>query len=258
MTFPQAVLFDLDETLAESFQPPTPAMLERFERLLAIVPTAIITGGSYLRVEHDFLSVMHPGIDFSKLFLFPNSSAECFLFKNGSWELEYSIGALTPEEKERIIDTILQTVNEMPDFKDAPFYGNRIIDRGVQIAYTVVGLDAPQEVKMSWDPDRSKRLRFCEVLGAKLPEFEVLVGGASTIDVTRKGMDKAYGVHWLSKHLNVPVDQMLYIGDALFPGGNDYVVIGTGIQTRIVAGPEETAKIIDELLATASGTPPLN
>lgn len=258
MAFPRAILFDLDETLAESFQPPTSAMLDRFERLLTVVPTAIITGGSYLRVEHDFLSVMHPDRDFSRLFLFPNSSAECFLFKNGSWELEYSIGALTPEEKEHIIDTILQTITEVPDFKDAPSYGNRIIDRGVQIAYTVVGLDAPQDIKMAWDPDRSKRLRFCEVLGAKLPAFEVLVGGASTIDVTRKGMDKAYGVQWLSKHLNVPVDQMLYIGDALFPGGNDYVVIGTGIQTRIVSGPDETARIIDELLATAPTTPPLN
>ncbi|MFA6432983.1 MAG: HAD-IIB family hydrolase [Candidatus Paceibacterota bacterium] len=257
-TFPRAILFDLDETLAESFQPPTPAMLDRFERLLATVPTAIITGGSYLRIEHDFLSGMHQGSDLSKLFLFPNSSAECFLFKNGSWELEYSIGVLTPEEKEHIIDTILQVVAETPDFKDTPFFGNRIIDRGVQIAYTVVGLDATQEIKMAWDPDRSKRLRFCEALGAKLPAFEVLVGGASTIDVTRKGMDKAYGVQWLSKRLDVPVGQMLYIGDALFPGGNDYVVIPTGIQTRIVSGPEETAKIIDELLAATPSTAPLN
>ncbi|MBI5004335.1 HAD-IIB family hydrolase [Candidatus Kaiserbacteria bacterium] len=257
-TFPRAILFDLDETLAESFQPPTPAMLDRFERLLAIVPTAIITGGSYLRIEHDFLSVLRAHANLSNLFLFPNSSAECFLFKNESWGLEYSIGALTPEEKEHIIDTLLQTVAEIPDFKDAPFFGNRIIDRGVQIAYTVVGLDAPQEIKMAWDPDRSKRLRFCEVLGAKLPDFEVLVGGASTVDVTRKGMDKAYGVQWLSKRLDIPVDQMLYIGDALFPGGNDYVVIPTGIHTQIVNGPEETAKIIDELLTAAPNTPPLN
>jgi hypothetical protein len=42
---------------------------------------------------------------------------------------------------------------------------------------------------------------------------------------------------------------MLYIGDALFPGGNDEVVKETGIETRQTSGPEETARIIRELLA---------
>jgi len=251
-TLPRAILFDLDETLAESFQAPSPEILERFQRLLALVPLAIITGGSFARIEHDFLTKMSDNKDLSRLFLFPNSSAECYLYKNGSWDIEYAAPPLTPEEKDLITRTLEQTIEEIPEFRDTQYYGKRIVDREVQMAYTVVGLDAPQEVKMAWDPDRSKRLHFCEVLGAKLPGFEVLVGGASTVDVTHKGVDKSYGVRWLSQRLAIPVPEMLYIGDALFPGGNDYVVIPTGIQTHIVPGPSETMKIMDDLLASVN------
>jgi hypothetical protein len=45
---------------------------------------------------------------------------------------------------------------------------------------------------------------------------------------------------------------MLYVGDALYPGGNDEVVILTGVQTRAVANPTETETIIDEILAACS------
>jgi hypothetical protein len=42
---------------------------------------------------------------------------------------------------------------------------------------------------------------------------------------------------------------MLYVGDALFPGGNDEVVKESGIATREVANPSDTARLIDELLS---------
>ena len=86
-----------------------------------------------------------------------------------------------------------------------------------------------------------------------MPDVEVLIGGMTTIDVTKKGIDKSYGVLWLSKHLNIPVAEMLYVGDALYPGGNDAVVIPTGIQTHITSGPGETTLIIDRLLEQLKG-----
>jgi hypothetical protein len=80
----------------------------------------------------------------------------------------------------------------------------------------------------------------------------VLIGGKTTIDITRAGVDKAFGVRWLSERLNIPPQAMLFVGDALYEGGNDAVVIPTGIQTRSVTGPSETAKIIDDLLSICS------
>ncbi|MBM3261335.1 HAD-IIB family hydrolase [Candidatus Kaiserbacteria bacterium] len=252
MRVPRAILFDLDETLAESFRPPTHGILTRFVRILAHMPTAIITGGSFTRVEHDFLKSMSDNQDRSNLFIFTNSAAECHTFKDGFWQVEYAIDELSPAEKGQIIKAIEETIADMPEFAYARFWGERISDRGAQIAYTVVGLDAPQEEKMSWDPDHTKRLRFRDALAKKLPGFEILIGGASTIDVTRAGVDKSHGVQWLAKHLGISAQEMLYVGDALFPGGNDYVVMETGIQTRRVDGPHETAAIMDEIIAASA------
>jgi hydroxymethylpyrimidine pyrophosphatase-like HAD family hydrolase len=58
-------------------------------------------------------------------------------------------------------------------------------------------------------------------LRAKLPELSINLGGTTSIDVTRAGIDKGYGLKRLSAESGVPLDGMLFIGDAIFPGGND-------------------------------------
>ena len=47
---------------------------------------------------------------------------------------------------------------------------------------------------------------------------------------------------------------MLYVGDALYPGGNDAAVIPTGIRTISTSGPVETESIIDDLQKTCAKT----
>ena len=86
-----------------------------------------------------------------------------------------------------------------------------------------------------------------DALTEKLPQFEILIGGKTSIDVTKKGVNKSYGVTWFSKELGIPPQDMLYVGDALYPGGNDEVVIQTGVQARQVESVAETADILDEL-----------
>ncbi|MEK7068882.1 MAG: HAD hydrolase family protein, partial [Patescibacteria group bacterium] len=76
------------------------------------------------------------------------------------------------------------------------------------------------------------------------------ISSRTAIDITKKGVDKALGVLWFSEHLKINPQEMLFVGDALGPEGNDEIVIPTGIDTREVKNPEETAKIIDEILAT--------
>ena len=134
-----------------------------------------------------------------------------------------------------------------------PRYAPLVIDRDVQIAYAALGLSAPEEAKKAWDPDKSKRRRLKAALDARLPDFEVLIGGKTTIDITHKGITKAHGVEWLSARLAIPASDMLYVGDAFYEGGNDAAVIPTGIQTRPISGPAETEIVLDELLAACSG-----
>jgi len=42
----------------------------------------------------------------------------------------------------------------------------------------------------------------------------------------------------------------LYIGDALFPGGNDETVVGV-IETKSVRNPEDTFTLLEEFLTQA-------
>ena len=103
--------------------------------------------------------------------------------------------------------------------------------------------------KEKWRKENNPlRLRMAKLLGKKLKDFEVRTGGITTIDVTRKGIDKAYGVRQIEKVLKVRIKDMVFIGDALYPGGNDAAAKKTGVQTIATSGPKETITIIKKIL----------
>lgn len=240
------MLFDLDDTLAESFQPPTDSMIEKLSRLLDKMPVAIMTAAGLPRIEADFLHRVHTD-HLDRFYIFPNSSAQCFAYEGGTLKSVYDM-LLRPEQRDEIKQAITESVAEVHLELD-PRYQPLIIDRDVQIAYAALGLDATEEAKREWDPDKTKRKKLKEALDKRLPQYEVLIGGKTTIDITTKGITKAYGVEWLAKKLGLETKDMLYVGDAFYEGGNDAVVIATGVQTRAVSGPPETEQIIAHALA---------
>lgn len=246
MLAPKAVLFDLDDTLAESFQPPTASMLELLRELLGKVPLAVLTAAGWPRIEHQFLEPLASSPHIDRFYIFPNSSAQCFTRKGNTWTEAYDL-KLTEDERARIKQAITASADEI-DIHHA-VHKAVIVDREAQIAYAAVGLDAPADVKKAWDPDQSKRNLLKAAIERRVPDVEVRIGGSTTIDITKKDINKAYGVKWLSDHLNIPTSEMLFVGDALYSGGNDAVVIPTGIKTRSTSGPEETEKIIEEILS---------
>lgn len=252
MQCPKMAIFDVDETLAESFQAPKPVMIEKLLRLLEIFPVAIMSGAGFPRLDKDLLVPLAQSPHIGRLYVLPNSAAQAYTWQDG-WNEEYNL-MLSAEERAHIKQVFVQASEELPLIRDTKSYGERIADREAQIAFTVVGLDAPQDVKMAWDPGAAKRRSIREYLLEKLPGFDIRTGGASTLDVTRQGVNKAYGVGWLSERLRIAPSDMLYVGDALYEGGNDSVVIPTGIHTRQVSGPSETETIIDELIASCSAS----
>ena len=245
MQCPKAAIFDLDDTLAESFQAPTSEMVERLRNLLDRIPVAIMTAASFQRMETQFLRELTTSAHISRLIIFSNVASECYLWKEG-WQQEYDVSFSTKEHSE-IKKAIEESVAEV-QLAEHPKYRSLILERDGKIAYAAIGLDATQEEKKAWDPDRRKRTELAEAIRRRIPHAEISIGGTTTVDITPKGIDKAYGVEWLGKHLGVKPREMLYVGDALFEGGNDAVVITTGVITRAVSGPAETLQVIDELL----------
>ena len=78
------------------------------------------------------------------------------------------------------------------------------------------------------------------ILDKLIPEFSVRLGGATSVDVTKPGIDKAYGIRKLRDTLGIAIQEMIYIGDALFPGGNDYPAEEAGAVSIPVRDPHET------------------
>lgn len=244
---PKITIFDLDGTLTESKQPLAKEMGEALKKLLGKMPVAVMSGADFPQFEKQFLPYLPSDSNLGNLFLFPTSAAECLSFKNGKWQSEYDY-LFTGEEKQKIFNAFEKVLADIKIVEGEPQFGEQIEDRGEQITFSALGQEAPLELKEKWDPDHSKREVISKKLKKIIPEFEISIGGNTSIDITRKNISKEDGILWLSKRFNVNPSEMLYVGDALFEGGNDAEAFKTSIQTRQVSGPQETLGVIEEII----------
>ncbi len=244
---PRAVLFDVDDTLAVSWQPPTQSMVDKLSKLLEKMPIAILTAASFPRVEKALLPSLESHSHAKHLYVFSYNGAELHVLQDGAWSSLYRI-PMTPEQRARAVSVIKECVKETGIIEKDPKYSWEILERDSKIVFSALGLAARQEHKRAWDSGLEKRTKLKRALEKRLPDLEILIGGTTTIDITAKGIHKGYGALWLAKHLGVKPGEMLFIGDALYPGGNDYVVMEAGVDTRQVQNPAETELLIDKLL----------
>jgi phosphomannomutase len=240
------IVFDLDGTLAESKSALDAGMSEVLHDLLGIVKVAVISGGDWPQFETQLLSNLPHDERLQNLVLLPTCGTKYFQYA-GEWKKVYSED-FTAEEKEKIVSSIAKAFEES-GFKVEKVWGEVIEDRGSQITLSALGQQAPLEEKEKWDPDFSKRKKIKAILDSYIPDFSVRLGGTTSIDVTRPGVDKAYGIGKLRDMLGIPLKEMLFIGDALFEGGNDYPVKEAGVLSIAVRGPKETKPVVEAIIA---------
>jgi len=244
----ELIIFDLDGTLTPSKSPMDAEMAELLMRLLAQKKVAVVSGGGLPQFQIQFLRAFPTAADnFTNLIIMPTSGARLYIWK-GSWVEQYA-EHLTPAEKEKIMTTLNLTLPTTGYVMPQKIYGPLIEDRGSQITFSALGQTAPLELKLAWDPQRIQLQKIAEALRPRLPEFEVSVGGSTSIDITHRGINKSFAIRKLEEYLKMPLDHMLFVGDAIFPGGNDYPAKATGIDCIAVKGPEETKEIIREWIA---------
>ena len=240
------IVYDLDGTLAESKSSLDKEMSALLHDLLGIVKVAVISGGGWPQFEKQLLSNLPHDEHLKNLSLLPTCGTKFFEY-TGNWEKIYSED-FTAEESEKII-TALKKALEEAGFKVEKVWGEIIEDRGSQITYSALGQQAPLEEKKKWDPDFAKRKKIKSILDPLIPGFSVRMGGATSIDVTKPGIDKAYGIGKLRDILGISIKEMIFIGDALFPGGNDYPAEEAGVVSIPVQGPKETKRVTETIIA---------
>ena len=240
------IVFDLDGTLAESKSSLDAEMSARLHDLLGIVKVAVISGGDWPQFEKQLLSNLPHDERLVNLSLLPTGGTKFYQY-SGDWEKLYEED-FTPEEREKIFSSLKESL-EKAGYRVAKVWGKVIEDRGSQITFSALGQQAPLEEKNKWDLDYAKRKKIKAILDTSIPEFSVRIGGSTSIDITKPGIDKAYGIGKLRDLLHVSLKEMIYIGDALFVGGNDYPAEQAGVDSIPVKGPDETKRVIQAIIA---------
>ena len=240
------IVFDLDGTLALSKSSLAPETAELLRGLLGIVKVAVISGGAWAQFEKQLLANLPHEADLANLSLLPTCGTK-FLQYNGKWTELYSED-LSAEERKKIIDSLDKAAGEA-GYRAVKVWGDVIEDRGSQVTFSALGQQAPLAEKEKWDPDFAKRKKITAILETLIPEFSIRMGGATSIDVTKPGIDKAYGIGKLRDTLHISLSEMVYIGDALFPGGNDYPAEQAGVVSIPVKGPDDTNLVIKTIVA---------
>ncbi len=250
------IVFDLDGTLTK-----TKSNLERdmsgiLTMLLKEKKVAIIGGGSYKQFRKQFVSYLKcPSELLVNLFLFPTTATSFYTYNKG-WKQVYAL-ELSKKDRKIIRKAFHDVFKEINYVKPEKTYGKVLEDRKTQFTFSALGQEVVAKLgkkigvrlKEEWTRKNTPlKLKIAFLMQKRLPHLEVRAAGFTSIDVTKKGIDKEYGIHQIMKCLKIPLNKMLFIGDAIFPGGNDYAIVKTGIDYLPVKGPEQTKKIIRKVL----------
>lgn len=249
-TVKRLIVFDLDGTLAASKQSVDGDMAVLLAELLEVRLVAVISGGDWPQFERQLLGHLPASARLDDLMLMPTSGTKFYRFDR-SWKQVYT-ELFDEEERQRIVRAFEDAVAEAGLANDRT-WGKRVEDRGSQITFSGLGQQAPLEEKEKWDPDLQKRTKLKALLERRLPDVAVRIGGSTSIDITRPGIDKAYGVRKLAEATGFEINQMLFIGDALYPGGNDAPVRDFGVATIAVRDIGETKLVIETILRVFGG-----
>lgn len=227
------IFFDLDNTVTRSRSLLAPPMQEVLVRLLRAGFTLSVVSGA--RVEQAKKQL---------------SNFPCFyLGQNGNHAHDGNTGrnlwqrTLTLGEKAEII----RHINSIPLVWSVSDKNDLIQDRGCQISYSLIGHNEVLEKKEAFDPDGLTRKSILEKFPLVSGTVEAKLGGTTCFDYNQKGKHKGYNIAEFVKRMNWDKKKCLYIGDALFPGGNDDSVVGV-IETQSVKNPDETLIFLTQLL----------
>jgi phosphomannomutase len=242
------VAFDLDDTLAPSKAPLDPRMAELLVRLLDAVEVCVISGGQFGQFQTQLVANLpQTAENLERLHLMPTCGTQYYRHEGGEWQQVYAEN-LTDDQKTRAQEALVASAKEL-GLWETETWGPVLEDRGSQITFSALGQQAPIDAKSAWDPTGAKKESLRAAVAPLLPDLEVRSGGSTSVDITREGIDKAYGMNRLAELTGIPLDAMLFVGDRLDEGGNDYPVKAMGVTTHAVEGWHDTAAFVEEFLA---------
>ena len=250
MPAPRLVAFDLDDTLAPSKSAIDPRIGDLLIALAEHVEVAVISGGQLGQFQKQVVDRLPDASAevLSHLHLLPTCGTQYYRLQDGAVTTVYA-HALTADEKERALAAVEEEARGL-GLWESETWGDILEDRGSQITFSALGQSAPLAAKTAWDPTGERKNALRSAVAARIPDLEVRSGGSTSVDITHRGIDKAYGMRQLAEQTGIPLDDMLFVGDRLDPDGNDYPVLAIGVACHAVSGWEDTAAFLEDLIPT--------
>lgn len=246
------IAFDLDGTLAKSKQPLDKEMARLLGDLSRVADICVISGGDWPQFRKQLVRRLPRDADLGRFFIMPTTGAKLYRHVEKEWRQIYAED-FSEAERGRILAALDKAIVKAK-LTDEKIWGDRIEDRGSQITFSGLGQKAPLDAKEGWDPDRRKRKALQKVAQKALPDLSVNIGGSTSIDITRKGVDKAYGIARLVKESGIARTGMIFLGDAVYPGGNDYPVPNKAkVDTIAVSSIDETKRAVQAIILCLRG-----
>ncbi|WP_269304014.1 HAD-IIB family hydrolase [Aeromicrobium sp. HA] len=250
MSGPRLVAFDLDDTLAPSKCAIPAPIGELLIRLAERVEVAIISGGQLEQFRKQVVEQLPPAPAevLERIHLLPTCGTQYYRLRGEEIVTVYA-HRLTEDERDRALAAVEQEARRL-GLWESQTWGDILEDRGSQITFSALGQKAPIDAKMAWDPDGRKKGALRDAVAAVLPDLEVRSGGSTSVDITHRGIDKAYGMRQLADATGIGLDAMLFVGDRLDPEGNDYPVLALGVDCHAVEGWQDTVDYLEGLIPT--------
>jgi phosphomannomutase len=252
----KVIAFDLDGTLAPSKSQLPDKMAGLLPQLLDLYHVCVISGGKFGQFETQLLDNLKASPEqLKKLHLMPTCGTRYYQFNKteNKWHQIYAED-FTQEQKDKIFKALNEGIDHL-GYRENKTYGDIIEDRGSQITFSALGQgvvtqlgEEGVELKEKWDPTNEKKNKLRNYVANLLPEFEVRVGGGTSIDITKPGIDKAYGMQKLMDMLKIGKEEILFVGDRLAEGGNDYPVKALGIDSMEISSWGETALVVQAIV----------
>ena len=222
-------------------------MADLLGRLLEVAEVCVISGGRFEQFRDQVIAKLPQSAPLDRLHLMPTCGTQYFRWDGAAWSQQYAEN-LTEDEKAAALTAVEEEAKRL-GLWESETWGPVLEDRGSQITFSALGQSAPVDAKAAWDPTGERRNVLRSAVQERLPSLEVRSGGSTSVDITRHGIDKAYGMNKLALLTGIPFADMLFVGDRLDPQGNDFPVIALGVPTSAVEGWEQTAALVEKLVA---------
>ena len=210
---------DVDDTVCPSTRPVEPELARQLVRIQALGYSLIFISGSTVpQIEEQLgrrLGVEH---------ILLGATGTHAVAHDGQQGRELYREELPADLRHKVLNAYRDLV-QRHGIQPATSEADQLQDRGTQLTLSAIGRHAPEAAKRSFDPDGSRRRAWISELKAVLGDsVDLHVGGTTSIDATAPGVDKAWGLKRYLASSGRAGETIIYFGDQLSPGGNDYPV----------------------------------